>query len=469
MKLQLMNNLYKKYLENKYEFHINSNTSILYRNIQIESQILTTNIIQPLMILITDTSFFFLITLFSLFLFPFESLMFLSFICLTLLLYYRFLKNIVSSWGEKRQYFSGLTNKIVLESLNSIKTIKYLNKEDYFITNYRSLSSLLVENESKNTIVQNTPKLFFEFFGIFILAIITILLSHQNLDTKVIFVTIGLIFSIAFKLLPSVNRIGTSLNQLKFGNASLKLYKKEFLDKKTINKPNKKINIKYEKIIRVNDIHFKYPDTNSYTLKNISFEIKKGDFIGIIGKSGSGKSTLVDVLLGLLKPISGSISVDGRKVDNDHFNWTNNIGYVSQDIYLIDDTIAKNIAFGVEEESIDHNRVIESIKYAHLFEYVDSLPKKINTLVGDKGIKLSGGQKQRIGIARALYNKPNILIFDEATSSLDNETEKKIIREINQLNDDHTIISIAHRLSTLEKCNKIIEITSGSINSIIHR
>ena len=153
MKLQLMNDLYKKYLKNKYEFHINNNTSILYRNIQIESQILTTNIIQPLMILITDTSFFFLITLFSLFLFPFESLIFLSFICLTLLLYYRFLKNIVSSWGEKRQYYSGLTNKIAMESLNSIKTIKHLSKEDYFITNYSSLTSLLVENESKNTIV----------------------------------------------------------------------------------------------------------------------------------------------------------------------------------------------------------------------------------------------------------------------------------------------------------------------------
>ena len=216
-------------------------------------------------------------------------------------------------------------------------------------------------------------------------------------------------------------------------------------------------------MIKLSNVSYKYPGTDLLVLKNINLQINKGDFVGVIGRSGSGKSTLIDLLLGLLVPTSGSLEIDNNLINAEDCNWSKNIGYVSQDIHLLDESIKKNIAFGMNDDDIDINRVNECIKYAHLTEYINNLPKNIESKVGDKGIKLSGGQKQRIGIARALYNKPTILIFDEATSSLDSETEKKVISEINLLNENHTIISIAHRLSTLENCNKIMEISKGKI------
>ena len=238
---------------------------------------------------------------------------------------------------------------------------------------------------------------------------------------------------------------------------------KELKHKDEINESERKHSeIKFEKEISVENLTFSYPETSNAIFTNVSFKIPKGKFIGIIGPSGAGKTTFVDLLLGLLKPSSGSIKVDGTDISGNIGGWLDNVSYVPQSIYLIDGTIKENIAFGVLPENIDDQKIEKVLKMAELYDFVQTLDLKENTQCGDKGAKLSGGQRQRIGIARALYQNPTVLILDEATSALDNETEKQITDTINKLKGEITIIAIAHRLSTLESCDFKIKFENGN-------
>jgi ABC-type multidrug transport system fused ATPase/permease subunit len=225
----------------------------------------------------------------------------------------------------------------------------------------------------------------------------------------------------------------------------------------------------FERSIEIQDLCYQYPGSVEFSLCNISLSIKRGMSIGIIGKSGAGKSTLADVVLGLLTPSSGAILVDGINIHENNTAWQQLIGYVQQDIFLLDDSIRRNIAFGLPEDSIDTKRMNGVVVESQLEEFISSLPDGLNTQLGERGVRLSGGQKQRIGIARALYRNSSTLIFDEATSALDNETESEIVSAINNLKGTRTIIVIAHRLSTTEHCDRVIELTDGGISKIIER
>lgn len=225
-------------------------------------------------------------------------------------------------------------------------------------------------------------------------------------------------------------------------------------------------NSKFEFInsIQLKDISFKYPENQKWIFKNINFEIKKGDRIGLIGVTGSGKSTLVDIIMGLLTPSEGNIYIDGVQLAPQNLKiWQNLISHVPQNIYLSDTSIIENIAFGVDKNKIDYKLAIECAKKAKIYDSIESLPQKFDTIVGERGSKLSGGQRQRIGIARALYKNAKIIVFDEATNALDNATEKKVIDSINLIDKEITLIFIAHRLSTLDKCNKIIKVEEEKI------
>ena len=223
----------------------------------------------------------------------------------------------------------------------------------------------------------------------------------------------------------------------------------------------KKVYIPFNDTIEVRDICFKYPETKKEILHNVTFEIPKGKFVGIIGSSGAGKTTFVDILLGLLKPQSGKILIDGLDANENLSGWLNHLAYVPQSIYLIDSSIRENIAIGVDTNKIDDVKMEKVLKMAELYDFVQTLPEKANTSVGDKGARISGGQRQRIGIARALYQEPDVLVLDEATSALDAETEKAITGTIQKLKGSITIIAIAHRLSTLEKCDFKIRFENG--------
>jgi ABC-type multidrug transport system fused ATPase/permease subunit len=260
-------------------------------------------------------------------------------------------------------------------------------------------------------------------------------------------------------MIPSINRILSSLQNLKYYSSSIDVIFKEFKNEKEIVADSKPSPIDFKHQITIQDLFFSYE--NQEVLKSINIKIEKGETVGIIGESGSGKSTLVDLINGLLVPTKGTIYVDDIDINAFENNWKEHLGYVGQDIFLLDDTIESNVAFGMEKDQIDESRLDYALKTSQINEFVEGLPERKLTNVGERGVKLSGGQKQRIGIARALYNTPEVLIFDEATAALDGKTEEEVINAIYSLKNKKTIIMIAHRLSTLSKCDKIYEIKKG--------
>ena len=277
---------------------------------------------------------------------------------------------------------------------------------------------------------------------------------------------LGFFAAAAFKMIPSVNRLLSAFQILRFSGPVIDLVNGELNLKNEFKKEyNSQINS--NNIISIENISFNYnSNSNKLILRDVNLKIDKGDFIGFIGESGSGKTTLVDLILGLLTPTKGKICVDSININQNLRSWQNIIGYVPQDIFLTDDTIKKNIAFGNDEHEIDEENVDYAIRTSQLSNVVNNIENNLDAIVGEKGVKLSGGQRQRIGIARALYKKPQILVLDEATSSLDVDTEKEIMKSINSLVGTLTIIAVSHRYSTLADCKKIFEIKNGSISEV---
>jgi len=316
-----------------------------------------------------------------------------------------------------------------------------------------------------NGTVQQLPRLLMEVLTIAAFALLVITTLAQGGAIGDIIPKMGLFAVAAFRLIPSINRILAASQALKYCSPVIDILQKELeLPVEETNKPEK-ASKSFENQLVLQNISYTYPAAPSPALKNISLTIKQGTSVGFIGKSGSGKSTLVDILLGLLTPDSGSIAADGIDIQENMRGWQNQIGYVSQSIYLTDDTLRKNIAFGLPTEEINEESVKKAISAAYLSEFMEQLPEGLNTIVGERGVRLSGGQRQRIGIARALYHNPSILVLDEATSALDISTEKEVMEAVNALQGSKTIIIVAHRLSTIEKCDTVYNLANGEIES----
>ena len=284
-----------------------------------------------------------------------------------------------------------------------------------------------------------------------------------------ILLIVGIFAAAALKILPAANRLTNLFVVMRYGYASVEeLYKDLHLEIKEIpyDKNNIENKLQFKDHLKFENIYYAYPENKEIILKNINLEIKPNTTIGLIGESGSGKTTFIDLLIGILNPSKGEIIVDGKNILSNLRKWQNNIGYIPQFIYLIDDSIKKNIAFGLKEEIIDINKVENTLEISQMKNFVETLPKKIETKVGEFGVRLSGGQRQRIGIARALYNNPNLLVMDEATSSLDEETEREIMNSIYLMKGKKTILISAHKKSILEKCNVILKFDKGNITTV---
>ena len=360
--------------------------------------------------------------------------------------------------------------KIISQTFHSIKEVKVLNKENFF-KNYFNQTNYVVENLSFITsFVTSLPKMVFETLAVFSIITFSVLLVFLDKPESVVLSIISLLVAAGARFIPAFGVITQSMGTIRFmqpqfNNIVDALGKLKQSEKKVNEVSNKKLQINFFKNIKIENVSFGY--TNKNVIEGLSLSIDKGQTIGIIGSSGEGKSTLINLILGLLKPNRGNILVDDVNIFENLKSWQNKIGYISQDVYLIDDTIKKNICFGLSDEEIDEENFKLTIKNAQLEEFINNLPDKEMTTVGNVGSRISGGQKQRIAIARALYTNPDILILDEATSSLDLENEKKIINEMNKNKENKTLIIVSHRRNALVNCDKIYILKDSKIASNI--
>ena len=465
LELKCSKKLFNIYINQPYTFHLGKNTSVLLRNID-ECNTLA-NSFHSLLILISEILILTGIVI-LLFIFTTISAIFSSiFILISVFFFYLATKDHLLKWGEERHKLMYYVLKQIQQGLQGIKDIKILGRESFFVDQYGKSKKEYYSKLFKSEFIKSLPKLWLEFLILFTLVGITLILIYQNADLNKIFFSLGVLAAAAFRILPSINKIINCLQSLKNNSASIENLQNELNRKILINKRSdlKKFNFKNQ-FLEIKNLNYKYSGSEVTTLKNIDLKIKKGEAVGIIGESGAGKSTLLDIILGLLPATEGEVSIFGNNLTEAINSWQNEIGYVSQNIYLMDDTIKKNIALGVEEEKINEDKVYDVINLSQLNSFIHKEGNNIESIVGERGQRISGGEKQRIGIARALYNNPSLLVLDEATSALDLKTEKEITNIIQSLKGKTTILIVSHRPSTVEMCDSVYKLDKGNLIKI---
>ena len=463
----LRNTLGKKfflnYIHSQYNFFFKRNTSEIINNFN-EITIFINNFLMPLTVLILE-GFILVFLIFLILFYGTNLIFFLSlFILFFILFFYKITKNKNVKYGERRQFFEENVIKLIQQSFFGIKNVKIFNTEEFFykIFSFNLLNSS--EAQKKQLTLQQYPRMFIEvlfvsFFSIFI----SFFLFLNDRAVEEIVPIVGSFAVIAFRIMPTVNRIFVSVQNIKYSQSSLFKLTNELKNFQQIQfKDNLKKDNNFNISIKINNISFNYPGNSKIILKNLTLEINKGQKIGIQGTSGEGKTTLLDIILGLLKPDQGSLTIDDIPYNYNEFQLNGLVGYVPQEIYLLDDTIKNNIIYGRSSITNIDEKMNESIKNSGLTDFIESLPQKLETITGERGIRLSGGQRQRIAIARALFNKPDILVLDEATSALDSITENEIMKQIGLLKNI-TVLMVTHRIQTLDDCDKIYKLENGQL------
>jgi ABC-type multidrug transport system fused ATPase/permease subunit len=454
--------LFHGYINQPYNFFLKRNSSELLRNIQMEVHQFQ-SIILAIVIFLSEFSVIVSILIFLLIIQPIGAISIGLFLSIFILIFHQFSKKRLLDWGAQRQIYDSKIALNLMQSFGAIKDIKILGRQHYFLDDFDINNNARSKINSKQLTLQNIPRLYLEFIAIVGLSGLVLLLIYFGNSVDVVLPIIGVFAAAAFRLIPSANRIMGSIQNIRYAIPVVSLLYEELNNFSDFEISKKQIaNFNFKEII-ISDLNFIYQDKDHNALNYINLSIKKGETVGFIGPSGSGKSTLIDILLGLLTPTSGCIKIDDHNIHSNLISWQSQIGYVPQSIYLIDDTLRNNIALGIPPHLIDENSINNAIKSAHLSDFVLTLSEGLNTKVGERGVRLSGGQRQRIGIARSLYHNPSILVLDEATSSLDNETESEIMKSINAMHGTRTIIIVAHRLSTVSQCDKIFKMKSGTI------
>ncbi len=377
------------------------------------------------------------------------------------------LQKSTSRLGRANQYYAASLIKYLQQAFEGIKEIKVLNTEEHFCNVYDDVYKGYADNNRKFRVANMLPKYLIE--TVVIAGIMGYLAFNIRFNSNYgeIVPQLAVFIAAAYKLLPTVNSLYTYINSIHFYKASVDLIYKDIREVESFTKEedigSKEKEFPFEHEIAMEQVDFQYEGAESEVLKQASLSIKKGQSVALVGASGGGKTTTADLLLGLQTPTGGKITVDGNDISENMNAWHKKIGYIPQSIFLIDDTIRSNVAFGIPTEEIDDAQVWRALEDACLKEFVESLPEKLDTPVGERGVCLSGGQRQRIGIARAIYRNPEVLFFDEATSALDNETEKEVMKAIESLHGSKTMLIIAHRLSTIENCDVVYRVEEGKI------
>ena len=461
LSLKLSSRLFAKYILMPYKNHVEGNTSNLIKNILVEVNTFN-SFCQSLLTLITECFLSFTIILTLFIIEPIGALIIAFFFSFSGFIFFYYTRKQIKFWGQQRQIVDNKLSKIVLETFGSIKELKLHKSETFFMSKFYNLINQKAQINIKNDTIGVVPKFFLEIIAVFgMIGFILYGILNEN-EINQLISTLGVFAVGSFKVIPSINKIIFCLQKMKFCSSSIDLVNEELKEYSESLKSEKKLI--FSKEIIINDLYFSYE--NNTIISGSSMLIKKGQTIGIIGESGSGKSTLINLLSGLLDNYTGSILIDGKNLKELTDSWQRSIGFVPQDVYLLDDTILNNIAFGIDEENINLEKVNKILKTTQLFDFINSLESGLMTRTGEKGIQLSGGQKQRIGIARALYSEPEVIFLDEPTSALDNKTEKALIYSLSKLREDITFIIISHNSDSLNDCDCIFEISNKKIEKI---
>ena len=458
--------LFDRYTCHSYEFHLTNNSSLLSRNI-LNSTNFIGNVLDPIFILLSDG---FVTVALCVALVAIEPIAMFVTICsvgAVAMVFHAFSKRRIEQWGVDRQLQDGMKLQQMNETFGGMKEIVMTGRGDYFRTRFSSNIGQLSHLNRKFTTLLGIPRLYLELLSVAGLAALVLSMLALGRTSESLLPLLALFAGGAFRLMPAINRITYAFQSLRMGRPIVGVLQEDVL--RAVSSAQTFENgkpVRFDHVIRFEDVTYAYPDTERTVIDGVSFEIKKGSEVGIIGTTGAGKSTMVDILLGLLKPTRGKVTIDGVDISTNIRSWQDLIGYVPQTIFLIDSSIRSNIAFGIDEQNIDDEKVVRALELAQLKEFVDELPAGMNELVGERGVRLSGGQRQRIGIARALYLDPPILVFDEATSALDVETEKEVMKSLDHLRTNKTILIVTHRISALEHCDQTIRVNEGKLSII---
>ncbi len=466
----LMKEFLNIYLKQPYDFHLNRNSAILMRNIRKETSGFI-NGLKNILIIINETLILIAIIFFLLYFNYQITIILIALVSIVAFLFNKIISKKSIEYGKIHQFHDGKLSQTLHESFGSLKDIYLYNRSDNFLQRFIGHAEISKKVGIYTSIISSLPRHWLEIIFIISLTSIVLYSSYVLNDLNSALPLAGLFAISGIRLMPAVNKIIGSYQQINLSKASITLVYEELkLKKNILVEKTEKFNEKKNefKSLLIKNLSFKYSNIDKFIFENVNFEIKKNSLIGFVGASGSGKTTLIDCLLGLLPPTSGKILFNNQNIYNDLKNWQSNIGYVPQNIYLMDASIQENIAIGINKRFIDIDRINLSLKLSNLDEFIKSLPDGLSTNVGEKGVKISGGQRQRIGIARALYNNPQILVLDEATNALDTATEEKFLNLINELKNQQnlTVVMITHRISTLNICNKIYKIENNQVSLV---
>lgn len=466
--IQLADRLYDYYMKQSWQFHASGSSAQLTKQVSTESTRISNNIIQPLMQMNAKVVLAVFIAISILIYNPIVSVVGLLMFVSGYLLMYKFVRRALVLNGRRLSSVATNRFRLMNEGFGGIKDVLLLNRNKDFIDRFSLEGSIQAKAQGLNQTIAQVPRFFIELlaFGAMIGLVLILIKTHEGNLGNVL--PVLAVYALAcFKLLPALQQIYSSITTIKGNMAAFESVKEDLINsqEKSVSKMSlSRSNLSLTKGISLHNIHFAYPNKNIYAVNDVSISIPVNHVIGIVGSSGSGKSTLIDIVLGLLTPQEGKIYVDDILItENNKRGWQDLLGFVPQTIFLSEGSIAENIAFGIPADEINYEKVTNAIDLAHLTDLVNELPEGIHTKVGERGVQLSGGQRQRIGISRALYNEADVLIFDEATSALDGITEKIIMDAIHDFTGQKTIIMIAHRLKTVQKCDTIYLMEKGKV------
>jgi ATP-binding cassette subfamily C protein len=464
--VSISNRLFRAYLHSPYTFHLQRNTAELLRNTNSEAGGVSSLVLNLFTMAMEGMVLVFIFLGLLVALGPaLTAVTFAVFGALTYA-FWRVTRAKVDEFAKEEQRHRKQSVQAVNQGLGGFKDARVLGREDYFLRSYEESTLFKAQAAQFKAFIQATPRLFLETIAILGLLGITAYFVVEGRDLDTIVPTLALLAVAIVRLMPSFTKIAANINSLQWQERALDVVYRDLVELDALRRERRDAgseSVPFEREVQLEGLSYQYPGQEGHALRDVTLSVPKGTAVGFVGPSGAGKTTVVDVLLGLLDPTEGRVLVDDIDVQGHMGAWQRKIGYIPQQIYLTDDTVRRNVAFGRDDAEIDDAQVWAALEAAQLRDLVESLPEGLDTKVGERGVRLSGGQRQRIGIARALYHEPEVLVMDEATSALDNQTERQFVEALESLQGEHTLVVIAHRLSTVRNCDTLFMLDHGRL------